>query len=75
MTPLREQFLNELALRGMAIRTVEAYVAAGFSLAKHYLHVREERLAQIQGPLQQLTLPPVATPTPTAAPISSPVPA
>ena len=24
----------------------------------NYLHVREERLAQLQGPLQQLNLPP-----------------
>jgi integrase/recombinase XerD len=36
MTPLREQFLRELALRGMSERTVEAYVAAVASLAQHH---------------------------------------
>lgn len=59
MTPLREQWLRELALRGMAQRSVEAYVAAVASLAEHYhrspdrisdeelqaylLHLRQER--------------------------------
>lgn len=59
MTPLRERWLRELALRGMSVRTVEAYVAAVASLAQHYhrspdritdeelqaylLHLREER--------------------------------
>lgn len=36
MTPLRESFLRELALRGMAARTVDSYVTAVSSLAKHY---------------------------------------
>jgi len=36
MTPLRERFIRELALRGMSERTVEAYVAAVASLAQHY---------------------------------------
>lgn len=36
MTPLRERWLRELALRGMSDRTVEAYLAAVVSLAEHY---------------------------------------
>ena len=36
MTPLREHWLRELALRGMSERTVEAYVAAVASLARYY---------------------------------------
>ena len=59
MTPLRESVLRELALRGMAERTVESYVGAVSSLARHYhrspdqindeelqaylLHLRQER--------------------------------
>lgn len=43
MTPLREQFIRELALRGMAERTVEAYVTAVAALAQHY-HRSPERL-------------------------------
>lgn len=36
MTPLREAFLRELALRGMAERTQESYVGAIRQLAEHY---------------------------------------
>ena len=36
MTPLREAFLRELALRGMAERTKESYVGAIRQLAEHY---------------------------------------
>jgi len=36
MTPLRERFINELTLRGIAGRTVEAYIAAVYSLARYY---------------------------------------
>ena len=44
MTPLRERWLRELALRGMSARTVEAYVAAVSSLAQHY-HRSPDRIA------------------------------
>jgi integrase/recombinase XerD len=36
MTPLREELIRELVLRGMSPRTREAYVAAVYGLAKHY---------------------------------------
>jgi site-specific recombinase XerD len=36
MTPLREAFLRELALRGMAERTQESYVGAIRLMAEHY---------------------------------------
>lgn len=36
MTTLRQHFIRELVLRGMADRTQEAYVAAVYRLAKHY---------------------------------------
>ena len=36
MTPLREAFIRELVLRGIAARTQESYIAAVYHLAKHY---------------------------------------
>jgi integrase/recombinase XerD len=36
MTPLREQFIRELTLRGMSPRTEEAYIAAVAGLARYY---------------------------------------
>lgn len=36
MTPLREQLIRELVLRGMSPRTQEAYVAAVYGVAKRY---------------------------------------
>ena len=36
MTPLRQQFIRELVLRGIAPRTQESYIAAVYGLAKYY---------------------------------------
>src|SRR3954451_10566032 len=36
MTPLREQFIRELVIRGIAPRTQHAYVYQVYRLAKHY---------------------------------------
>ena len=36
MTPLREQFIRELTIRGRAERTIHAYVARLAALAKYY---------------------------------------
>jgi site-specific recombinase XerD len=36
MTPLREQFIRELIIRGRAERTIHAYVASLAAVAKHY---------------------------------------
>ena len=36
MTPLRQNFIRELVLRGISPRTQESYVAAVYGLAKHY---------------------------------------
>jgi integrase/recombinase XerD len=36
MTPLRQRMIDAMTLRGLAARTVEAYVHAVFGLAKHY---------------------------------------
>lgn len=36
MTPLRQRMLDAMALRGLAERTVEAYIHAMVGLAKHY---------------------------------------
>lgn len=36
MTPLRQRMLDAMVLRGMAARTVEAYIHAVVGLAKHY---------------------------------------
>jgi len=36
MTPLRQAFIRELALRGMAPRIQECYIAAVRKLAEHY---------------------------------------
>ena len=55
MTPLREHFIRELALRGMAERTVEAYVTAVASPAQHY-HRSPDRItdAELQAYLLDL---------------------
>ncbi len=47
MTPLRQQFIRELALRGMSPRTQEAYVAAVYRLAQHY-HRAPDQLSEEQ---------------------------
>jgi site-specific recombinase XerD len=47
MTPLREAYLRELALRGMAVRTQESYVGAVYLLAKHY-RTAPDRLSDTQ---------------------------
>ena len=47
MTPLRQQFIRELVLRGMAPRTQDAYVAAVYGVAKHY-HQSPEQLSDEQ---------------------------
>ena len=36
MTLLRQHFIRELVLRGIAPRTQESYVAAVYGLARHY---------------------------------------
>ena len=36
MTPLRQHFIQELVLRGMSVRTQEAYIAAVYGLARYY---------------------------------------
>jgi len=38
MTPLRQRMLDALELRGMAVRTREAYIDAVARLARHYRH-------------------------------------
>lgn len=35
-SPLRQQMTEAMVLRGMAVRTIEAYIAAVFALAKYY---------------------------------------
>src|SRR6266853_4081104 len=47
MTTLRQQFIRELVLRGMAPRTQDAYVAAVYGVAKHY-HQSPEQLSDEQ---------------------------
>ena len=47
MTPLRQAYIRELALRGMAARTQESYLAAVYQLAKHY-HLSPDRLSDEQ---------------------------
>jgi len=36
MTPLRQNFIRELVLRGTSPRTQESYIAAVYGLARHY---------------------------------------
>ena len=47
MTPLRQAFIRELALRGMAARTQEFYIAAVRKLAEHY-HLPPDQLSEEQ---------------------------
>lgn len=47
MTTLRQNFIRELVLRGMAPRTQEAYVAAVYGVAKHY-HKSPDQLSDEQ---------------------------
>ena len=57
---LRHCFATHLLEAGIEITVVQRLLGhASLSSTTTYLHVREERLAQIQGPLQQLNLPPV----------------
>lgn len=35
-SPLRQQMTNAMVLRGLAVRTIEAYIAVVFALAKYY---------------------------------------
>ena len=62
---LRHSFATHLLEAGVEITVVQRLLGHGrLSSTTTYLHVQEERLAQIQGPLQQLNLPPVAPPAP-----------
>jgi site-specific recombinase XerD len=57
---LRHSFATHLLEAGVEITVVQRLLGhASLSSTTTYLHVREERLAQIQGPLQQLNLPPL----------------
>lgn len=47
MTTLRERFIRELVIRGMAARTQESYVAVVYGLAKHY-HQSPDQLSDEQ---------------------------
>jgi integrase/recombinase XerD len=44
MTPLRQRMIDELTLRGLAVRTHESYLGAVFGLAKYY-HRSPEQLS------------------------------
>ena len=57
---LRHCFATHLLESGVEITVVQRLLGhASLSSTTTYLHVREERLAQLQGPLQQLNRPPV----------------
>jgi integrase/recombinase XerD len=57
---LRHSFATHLLEAGVEITVVQRLLGhSSLSSTTTYLHVREERLAQIQGPLQQLHLPPL----------------
>ena len=47
MTPLRQRMLDALQLRGMAVRTQQAYIGAVAALAKHY-RCSPDRISSIQ---------------------------
>jgi integrase/recombinase XerD len=47
MTTLRQDFIRELVIRGIAARTQESYVAAVYGLAKHY-HQPPDQLSDEQ---------------------------
>jgi integrase/recombinase XerD len=47
MTTLRQNFIRELVIRGIASRTQESYVAAVYGLARHY-HQPPDRLSDEQ---------------------------
>lgn len=56
---LRHCFATHLLEGGIEITVVQRLLGhASLSSTTNYLHVCEERLAQLQGPLQQLNLPP-----------------
>jgi len=62
---LRHSFATHLLEAGVEITVVQRLLGHGsLSSTTTYLHVREERLAQLQGPLQQLNLPPAPLPSP-----------
>jgi site-specific recombinase XerD len=65
---LRHSFATHLLEAGVEITVVQRLLGhASLSSTTTYLHVREERLAQIQGPLQQLNLPSLPVIAPLAA--------
>src|SRR3989442_11447077 len=47
MTTLRQNFIRELVIRGIATRTQESYVGAVYGLAKHY-HLPPDQLTDEQ---------------------------
>ena len=47
MTPLRQQFIRELVIRGIAPRTQESYIAAVYGLAKYY-HLSPDQVVDDQ---------------------------
>lgn len=51
MTPLRQQMIDAMVLRGMAQRTQQAYLSVVAQLAKHY-HCSPDRLDAAQVPEQ-----------------------
>lgn len=56
---LRHSFATHLLEAGVEITVVQRLLGhSSLASTTTYLHVREERLAQLQGPLQQLNLPP-----------------
>ena len=42
MTPLRQRMIDAMVLRGLALRTQQAYVSAVAQLARHYGRSPEE---------------------------------
>jgi integrase/recombinase XerD len=57
---LRHSFATHLLEAGVEITVVQRLLGhSSLASTTTYLHVREERLAQLQGPLQQLNLPPL----------------